>query len=129
MPALSSDRLKPEREIDGDRRFADSAFAGCDGDKMFDARHALCLAHAAHGWSGSGTHPAVAAIAGHAALAGLPNTRMLVDVALAYLAGLVLGRQHRDDAAHALDLPHDLLGRLAQRLELPARLAGTVIEK
>ena len=101
-PTLRPLAAKRQREVDGDRRFADAALAGGDRDDG-------------------------AARRAPAALPPAPARRLCVRVrvrlrarAAGARAGLRLGGQHRRDREHAGERLDRALGRLAQRLELAA---------
>ena len=51
MPTFWPAACEPEREVDGDRRLADAALAGGDGDERLDARHLAIGFGPVPGWA------------------------------------------------------------------------------
>ncbi len=86
---LQSDRLQAEREVGGDSRFADAAFAGSNRDDVLHARNGLCpgaLPRSGCGLARTG------AVARGAFGAGCLNARMLGPADGDAAAGYAVGR-------------------------------------
>ena len=118
---LQSDCLQPERQIDGDGRFADAAFAGGNGDHVLDARYALHRS----------CRHALRPLRPDAALRRRPSRLWpvlpaRVDARGWWLAGLEprgcagarLRCQHRAHTGNTLDFGNDFLGSLAKLFQL-----------
>ena len=127
---LETDGLQAEREVDGRGRLADPALAGRDGDHVLDAGNLRWLAAPAAGRRAAGSAPAAPPLGARllhpGAFRSLPAARR------AAAAGRSGPPASRPSAPRRTLTPrhlaHDLLGGLAQGLELGARSAGTVIE-
>ncbi len=109
---LEADRLKPEREIDGDSGLADAALAGGHRNQMLYPGDTLSLAHRG---GGGGRRRAPRALVSRSLIATrLGHTRMLAGVSRRF----AFGGQHRHRARDPGQLLDDLLGCLAHRLEI-----------
>ena len=117
---LEPDRLQAQRQIDGGGRLADAALARCYGDHVLDAGDLdgvprstgrRCGSRRRRA-SGAGLlHPGAFRHRSASRRAAGPGRRRPGPARL-------FRRQHGNDALHTVDLAHDLLGGLAQRLEL-----------